>query len=65
MYKLIDSYTGAVMNDNMTVDSYECKSCGLWSNYGRDAEEPVYCPYCGNESLRWRTDNHYEFTEIN
>lgn len=55
----------------MTTDSYECLNCHTWSHYAQplpheamtDAE-PNWCPYCGHESLRWRTSDNWELIEV-
>ena len=59
-----DTYT---MNP-ITLDSYECRNCAAWSHYEQclDDEQgaPEYCPYCGHESLMWRTDTNYKLIEV-
>ena len=53
----------------ITLDSYECRNCGEWSHHEQNIQtaahgKPNYCPYCGHESLRWRTDNNWQLLEV-
>lgn len=49
------------------LDSYECASCGAWSHLPRepdDETQPLFCPYCGQQTLDWRSDTMYEIKEV-
>ena len=53
----------------ITLDSYECTHCGEWSHHRQNTPtaphgEPSHCPYCGNETLRWRTDANWQLAEV-
>ena len=58
------------IKESTPLDSYECThaGCGLWVHLPPVSTtccgaEPAFCPYCGHQTLRWRSDTMYSLIE--